>query len=425
VRKQQTFKIEDGNDLKKKALLWASRFPVFTYLNHNHIDFPHDAFPEVLAAGAINEIIPSNGKPFEELKGFYNKHQDVLFGFFAYDLKNEIENLSSNNPDGINFPDLYFYRPQHLLYFNSEEISIHSTENPEKIYKEIESLVIPLPGKIKPLNIQQNLSKEAYLKNVGLIKNHLLDGDIYELNYCLEFYAENADLEPIQIYAELNESSPMPFSAFHKLNDKYLICASPERFMKKVKHELISQPIKGTAKRGKNEEEDKILKDHLRSSPKERSENMMIVDLVRNDLARSSVPGSVKVEEMFGIYSFRQVHQMISTVVSELKKEIHPVDAIKNAFPMGSMTGAPKISAMQLIEKYEKTKRGLFSGAIGYIDQDGDFDFNVVIRSILYNASNRYLSFQAGSAITHLSDPEKEYEECLLKAAAIRKVLSL
>jgi para-aminobenzoate synthetase component I len=422
MRTEKTFKISDKDGFKKKALLWASQFSVFTFLNHNKIKFPHGPFPEVLAAGAIDYISPASGESFKELIDFFDEKKDLLFGFFSYDLKNEIENLSSKHPDKLNFPDLYFYRPLHIIYFNEEILSVQSVDDPEKIYKEIDAIILPIPFGKRNINIQQNLSKEEYLENIYRIKKHLLDGDIYELNYCIEFFAENAEIEPLQIYEELNNSSPMPFSAFHKHIDKYLICASPERFLKKQNRQLISQPIKGTSKRGKDEKEDQILQDQLKNSPKERSENMMIVDLVRNDLAKSSVPGTVKVEEMFGIYTFRQVHQMISTVVSELRKEVHPVDAIKNAFPMGSMTGAPKISAMQLIEKYEKSKRGLFSGAIGYIRQDGDFDFNVIIRSIFYNASNKYLSFQAGSAITHLSNPEEEYEECLLKAAAMMKV---
>jgi para-aminobenzoate synthetase component 1 len=424
LRTQKTFRINDKEGLKKKALLWASQFSVFTYLNHNHIEFPHGAFPEVLAAGTIDYISPTPGDSFSKLKEFFDKKKDTLFGFFSYDLKNEVEMLSSIHPDKINFPDLYFYQPEHILYFNDEHLNIHSID-PDQIYKEIESIHIPLFPKRAEIQIHQNLSKEDYLKNIQHIKNHLLNGDIYELNYCIEFYANNAKVEPLQLYSELNESSPMPFSAFHKLNDKYLICASPERFLKKVNRNLISQPMKGTSKRGENSKEDQLLKDRLRNSPKELSENMMILDLVRNDLAKSSVPGSVKAEEMFGVYTFRQVHQMISTVVSELRPEVHPIDAIKNAFPMGSMTGAPKVSALKLIEKYEKSKRGLFSGAIGYIDLNGDFDFNVVIRSIFYNATNACLSFQAGSAITHQSDAEEEYEECLLKAGAMMKVLTI
>jgi para-aminobenzoate synthetase component 1 len=405
-----------------KALSWASHYSVFTYLSNNGINFPHDPFPEILAVGSIDFISPVKGDSFKELKEFYEKKKDILFGFFSYDLKNEIENLSSHHPSKLNFPDLYFYQPQHLLYFNEDTLMIKSVEDPELIFQKIVSCS---PYKLRgntTIKIQQNLSKEEYLKTIEKIKEHLLDGDIYELNYCLEFFAENAAIEPLEIYDKLNSSSPMPFSAFHKHMDQYLMCASPERFLKKQERQLISQPIKGTSKRGLNEQEDQVLKDQLKNSPKERSENMMIVDLVRNDLARSSVPGSVKVEEIFGIYSFRQVHQMISTVISELKKEVHPIDAIKNAFPMGSMTGAPKISAMKLIEHYEKSRRGLFSGALGFIDGNGDFDFNVVIRSILYNASEKYISFQAGSAITHLSDAEKEYEECLLKADAMKNI---
>jgi para-aminobenzoate synthetase component 1 len=159
-------------------------------------------------------------------------------------------------------------------------------------------------------------------------------------------------------------------------------------------------------------------------SEKEKAENLMIVDLVRNDLARSSKTGSVKVEELFGIYSFSQVHQMISTVSSQIKETTSAVEAIKNAFPMGSMTGAPKVMAMELIEKYENTKRGLYSGAIGYFAPNSDFDFNVVIRSIQYNESKQYLNFEVGSAITYDSDANLEYEECLLKAQAMMKALA-
>jgi para-aminobenzoate synthetase component 1 len=207
------------------------------------------------------------------------------------------------------------------------------------------------------------------------------------------------------------------------MGEQFLLSASPERFIKKVGKKIISQPIKGTARRGANEEEDKQIKHHLFNDPKERAENIMIVDLVRNDLSRTADKGSVIVEELCGIYTFPQVHQMISTVVSELREDVHFIEAIRQCFPMGSMTGAPKVRAMKLIEKYESTKRGLFSGAVGYITPEGDFDFNVVIRSILYNARNHYLSFMVGGAITMQAEAEKEYEECMLKAKAIMRVL--
>jgi para-aminobenzoate synthetase component 1 len=207
------------------------------------------------------------------------------------------------------------------------------------------------------------------------------------------------------------------------LNNQYIISASPERFLAKRGRQLISQPIKGTAKRSANLAEDEQLKLSLKNHPKEQQENVMIVDLVRNDLTRSAVAGTVKVEELFGIYSFEQVHQMISTVTCLKADDVSDVEAIRNTFPMGSMTGAPKVNAMRLMEKYERSKRGVYSGAVGYFSPDGDFDFNVIIRTILYNAATQYLSFQVGSAITHSADAENEYQECLLKAKAILEVL--
>src|SRR5262249_41024055 len=223
--------------------------------------------------------------------------------------------------------------------------------------------------------------------------------------------------DPVSVYRELSSISPNPFSALYRINDKWLICASPERFLKKQGNKILSQPIKGTSERilG-NEERDELSREKLFKSPKERSENVMVVELVRNDLAKICKEGTVDVDELYGIYSFPQVHQMISTVVGELKENISFTDIIRATFPMGSMTGAPKKRVLELIERYEKTRRGIFSGALGYNSPGGDFDFNVVIRSILYNSSDRYLSFPTGSGITFYSDPEKEWEECLLKA---------
>lgn len=202
-----------------------------------------------------------------------------------------------------------------------------------------------------------------------------------------------------------------------------MLSASPERYLKKDGETIISQPIKGTAKRSKNILEDDRLKIALSQDTKERSENIMIVDLVRNDLSKTAIKGSVKVEELTKVYTFDQVHQMISTVTSKVEETTHPVDVIKSTFPMGSMTGAPKISAMRIIEDLEASKRGLYSGSVGYFSPTGNFDFNVVIRSILYNKTKKYVSYSVGGAITAKSDPLKEYEECLLKAKAMRTVL--
>jgi para-aminobenzoate synthetase component 1 len=272
--------------------------------------------------------------------------------------------------------------------------------------------------------IRQRIDKPAYLQTVQMLREHIQRGDCYEINFCQEFYIPGITIDPVGIFSKLTSLSPNPFSAFYKTGNKYLLCASPERYLRKTGRHIISQPIKGTLHRvHTNCEQDRIQKEKLLSSQKDRSENVMVVDLVRNDLSRVCKEGSVIVDELFGIYSFPQVHQMISTVSGELKQGVAFEDIIRATFPMGSMTGAPKRKVMQLIEQYEKSRRGLFSGAVGYIAPGGGFDFNVVIRSILYNAESRYLSFPTGSAITHYSDPEAEYAECMLKGEAMRRVL--
>ncbi len=231
-------------------------------------------------------------------------------------------------------------------------------------------------------------------------------------------------IDPVSIYQNLIQLSPSPFSVLYKLNNKYLICASPERFLQKKGNRLLSQPMKGTAKRALHDEaKDKNLKKELQISPKEQAENVMVVDLVRNDLSKICREGTVIVNELFGIYSYPQVHQMVSTVTGEMQENISFSQIVEAMFPMGSMTGAPKKRVMELIDEYENSKRGIFSGAVGYLHQN-DFDFNVVIRSIMYNSTNQYLSYLVGSGITFYSDPEKEWEECLLKGAAIKKVLT-
>ena len=221
----------------------------------------------------------------------------------------------------------------------------------------------------------------------------------------------------------MNEISTPPFASFLKIDEQYLLSASPERYLKKEGNKIISQPIKGTAKRLISPIDDEKIASDLSRDEKERAENVMIVDLVRNDLSKTAKIGSVHVEELCKVYSFKQVHQMISTVVSEVEPTMHPVEIIRSTFPMGSMTGAPKVSAMKIIETLEETKRGLYSGAVGYFTPENDFDFNVVIRSILYDQEKKYISYSVGGAITAKSVPENEYEECLLKAKAMKHVL--
>lgn len=417
------YPIGDPEKFKEKALQWASSFGVFCCLDSNNFPDQYSQFDTLIAVSAQHQLIAGAGKAFDELETFRAQQPGWMFGFLGYDLKNEIEKLSSDNPDKLGFPDLYFFVPEFLIIIKGDSAEVYADE-PSAVINAIGQTSIAYKESNRVLDIKSRFSKAEYLEVVDNIKAHIIRGDIYVTNFCQEFYAEGAAIDPITIFRHVNAASPAPFTTFFRWNDHFVICASPERFLAKRGRKLISQPIKGTARRGKDEAEDKLIKAQLRNETKEQQENVMIVDLVRNDLTKSAVPGTVKIEELFGIYSFSKVHQMISTVVCELDDAVSDVKAIKNSFPMGSMTGAPKISAMRLMEKYERAKRGVYSGAIGYFSPDGDFDFNVVIRTILYNSLGKYLSFQAGSAITFHADAEKEYEECLLKVQAIREVLS-
>ncbi|GAB4345703.1 MAG: anthranilate synthase component I family protein [Flammeovirgaceae bacterium] len=411
----------------EKALHWASYFDTFIYLTSNDITYPFSPFPKVLAIGREFNIDFSNKEVFQTLEDYTKTHKNWLFGHFTYDLKNEIEHLKSQNKDYLGFPLANFFQPLYLLHFSDNEVTINvlsqSQQSPQQIFSSISNQKIEAYPKIEDVHFQALTSKDEYLANVEKIKQHIIEGDIYELNYCIQFFSQNSVIEPINVFLKLNQISPMPFAALYKLGKKWLICASPERFLKKQSSLLISQPIKGTIKRGENKNEDDFLANQLKTSEKERAENMMIVDLVRNDLAKSCKVGTVKVPEMLEVYRFKTIQQMISTVQGEIKPQISFIQAIKNAFPMGSMTGAPKIKAMELIEHYENIKRGLFSGSVGFITPEGDFDFNVVIRSLFYDCDNQCLSYLVGSAITYDSVPEKEYEECMLKAQVLKKVL--
>ncbi|MEO8884586.1 MAG: anthranilate synthase component I family protein [Mucilaginibacter sp.] len=413
--------IHDPQTFKQKALLWASTFTSACYLDSNGFNDPYSKFDTLIAAGVKEELTANSGNAFDKLSSFRKINSGWITGFLGYDLKNEVEQLSSGNADGLHFPDLYFFVPQYILILKGNEVEIIA-DDAEGVLKAIESQLI-LPTQTSAVKIQTRFSRADYLSTANKIKEHIARGDIYVTNFCQEFFADDAMIDPMNAFLHLNEISPNPFTSFFKWNDNYILCASPERFLAKRGNKLISQPIKGTAKRGQTIDEDESIKQELRNHAKELQENVMIVDLVRNDLTRSAKQGTVKTEELFGIHTFNQVHQMISTIVCEMQDGISPIEAIKNTFPMGSMTGAPKISAMSLMEQYERSKRGVYSGAIGYFSPDDDFDFNVVIRSLLYNRAEKYLSFHTGSAITYHADPEKEYEECLLKAKAIMQVL--
>lgn len=419
--------IANPERFKEQLLSWSQQFREVIFLDSNSYPQQYSNFDCILAVDAFTSLKTDFYNAFDELKQFQQLTKDWLFGYLSYDLKNDVENLKSNNFDGLNFPDLFFFQPKKIFILKGNELEIQYLmlcddeveEDFEEIIKTNSDTFVTLSG----VEVKQRISKDLYVQKVNKMLEHINMGDMYEANFCMEFYAENAVINPLEKFQKLNEISQAPFSVFFKNNKQYLLSASPERYITKIGDKIISQPIKGTSKRFSDPIEDEKSKNILASDAKERAENIMITDLVRNDLSHTAQKGSVEVEELCGIYSFLQVHQMISTVTSKLDSQYSPVDVLKTTFPMGSMTGAPKISVMEIIENLEETKRGLYSGAIGYFTPEGDFDFNVVIRSILYNQENKYVSFSVGSAITSLSIPEKEYEECLLKAKAMHEVL--
>jgi para-aminobenzoate synthetase component I len=362
---------------------------------------------------------------FELLQSFLDLYAGhYIFGYLTYDIKNKIESrLSSLNPDQLAFPEAHFLVTKHVIeqkkgepvYFGSADV-LDISGFFKAVKEESGSLHIPL--ELKP-----QTSREDYLKNVQHILNEIQAGNIYEMNYCVQFAAENVKIDPLETFVKLHALSNAPFSVYLHSGDHFVMSASPERYIQKAANRLVSQPIKGTARRAKSAAEDEQLKKELQQNPKERAENIMIVDLVRNDLSKIATKNSVQVDELCGVYSFKTVHQLVSTVSCAIKPGLKFTDVIKATFPMGSMTGAPKISAMEIAERVENFRRGLYSGTIGYIHPSGDYDFNVVIRSILYNSQTKVVSCGVGGAITINAKPEKEYDECLLKLQALQKAL--
>lgn len=419
--------IENHIVFKKQLLDWSQQFREVVFMDSN--DYPQEfsSFDAILAVDAFTLIQTDYHNAFEDLQQYQQTTKDWLFGYLSYDLKNDSEDLQSDNFDGLVFPDLFFFQPKKLFFLKGNQLTIQylnfCDDEVEMDFNEITELDHIEFEKSQSTEVKARFSKNEYIQKATAFLEHIHRGDIYEANFCMEFYAENTSINPLEKFDKLNAISQTPFAVFFKNNKQYLLSATPERYLRKEGATLISQPIKGTAKRFPNNREDEMAKLNLASDPKERAENIMITDLVRNDLSRTAQKGSVKVQELCGVYSFKQVHQMISTITSKLDDKYTLIDVLKLTFPMGSMTGAPKISAMKIIEELEATKRGLYSGAIGYFSPDGDFDFNVVIRSILYNQEKKYVSFSVGSAITAMSNPESEYEECLLKAKAMHEVL--
>ncbi|MFM7217893.1 MAG: anthranilate synthase component I family protein [Bacteroidota bacterium] len=413
------------------ALSWCNGFDDAMLLcSHNlqtGVKDPYGSFDMLVAAGSLEEL-PTYGDPFPGLSRFHAAHKDWLFGHLSYDLKNQIHGLSSRNPDRIGFPEIRFFRPRFVLTVQGEDCLLHTIEheNTTAIEEALACLSTSQPvtaGPTETPSIQHKIDRTSYLEKATELLRHIQQGDIYEVNLCMESFAENCTIDPCQTFLKLQSASPMPYAAFYRNESRYLLCASPERYLAKRNEKLISQPIKGTIRRGRSAEEDSQLADQLRNDPKERSENIMITDLVRNDLSRVASRGSVAVESLLELKTFPRIHQLVTTISAAVEKDIDWTEALRHTFPMGSMTGAPKRSAMQLIDQFEESRRGLYSGCVGYITPEGDFDFNVVIRSIQYNAESGYLSLMAGSALTAGCDPEKEYAECQLKAETMLRAL--
>ena len=430
LRTTTKIKVQNISEFKIQLVQWAQQFKEIIWLDSNNYQQKYSNFDAILAINAVSKVETTYTNAFEKLKVYQSNVNDYIFGYLSYDLKNDIEKLTSTNFDGLNFSDLVFFQPKKIFLIKEDTIELkylnayqHEIDFDLKEINQQQIINTQQQVTNNQLKIKLRIHKDEYYQKLNTILNYIHRGDIYEANFCQEFYSENSTINPFVVYQNLNEISKPPFATFLKLDDMFLLSASPERYLKKDDEIVISQPIKGTEKRAKNYNEDKKLVTELAKDPKEVAENTMIVDLVRNDLSRFAIKGSVKVNELCKVYTFKQVHQLISTISCKVKRDFHPVDIIKSTFPMGSMTGAPKISAMKIIEELEETKRGLYSGAVGYFTPKGDFDFNVIIRSILYNASKKYISYSVGSAITAQSIPKKEYEECLLKAKAMKYVL--
>lgn len=401
------------SQLLEKLVSFSTNYEYFSINCSNEHEAEHDVicgFGTKQVFSSLNEIVSNDNK--------------WKFGLVSYDAKNQFEKLHSQHSNFHKLNDVCFFIPEIVVKYNKGVLEIIADEAGQEnvIAEKIKSISYQTKAK-QSIPLIARTNRDEYIKNVNTLKQHIQLGDIYEINYCIDFYNENTEANCNELFLELNKISQAPFACYTRLNDNVIICSSPERFLKKEGNKLITQPIKGTAARGNTETEEEKIKQELYNNKKERNENVMIVDVSRNDLSRLATKGSVKVDELFSIKTYKQVHQMVSTISCELKPNTSLETIFAATFPPASMTGAPKIRAMQLIDEHENFRRGAYSGSIGFIEPNGDFDFNVVIRSIVYNTNNKHLSYSVGSAITAKCDAEKEYEECMLKARAMKEIL--
>ena len=423
-RKEKVFKVENINDFKDKLLFFSKSKENVILLDSNS---KKNDYEFIFSYGKISQL-KSFDNSLDKLDNYIKQVDDWIFGFVSYDLKDEIEGFSSKNLKYFDVPNLSFFQPSTIWVFDGVELKALYFDEKElfDVWNEINKIHISCDSIESNPNVELKgrLSKEEYIKKIKNIKKRIKMGDTYELNFCFDFFNDNTKINPENTFKKLNKLTESPMSVYYKDHHLHVLSSSPERFIKRNKKTIISQPIKGTKKRGKNIDEDVFLINSLKNSIKEKSENHMIVDLVRNDFSRIAKKGSVKVTELSKINTYKNIHQMVSTIEAQIENDMFFSTILKSTFPMGSMTGAPKIKTMKIIDELEETSRGIYSGAIGYIDPNKNFDFNVVIRTIIYDDKLSKISVNVGSGITFKSDPKDEYEECLTKIDALKKSLS-
>jgi para-aminobenzoate synthetase component 1 len=412
------FSLDNYPNIKPQLLLWANQFHYFTAFDSNSHTDAYTKYDFLIAIDTLDTYIEKfDNQLFNEWK-----QRDFVCSIMSYEMNHHPLNISTNNDTFIDFPSYFFYKPRYVIYIKEGRIYINRNY-PEaiEILDQISNYSIITKYSIPKISFKTDISEENYIHTIHQIQDKILEGAFYELNYCIDFKAESAEMDAIHTFIQLNEIAQTPMAALVKMGKKWILSYSPERFVAKRGNILIAQPIKGTARRHADTIEDERIKLELQQSEKERAENNMIVDLMRNDLTRYAKTGSIHVSEHCKIYSFKHVHQMISTIEATLEHEENAIEAIMHCVPAGSMTGAPKKNVMKYIDIFETFKRSMYAGNIGYFDTDGDFDSNVVIRSIYYDEKHKKANFSVGSAITTQSIASEEYKECLLKAQFLLK----
>lgn len=404
-------------NLKNRLLSWAATYPYAVVLDNCQSEIDRYGKYEFLV-GVAAETAPR----IEQWADFPAKVTTWLMGLIPYELKNVLEpHLHTQLSTLMDWPEVALFQPEVVLAIPRGQQEIRCLHG---------NMPTDWPVGHRTLEgdrvsgFQPTVSQADYLATINRLQQHIKEGDCYEINLAQAFVSTGTLQDPCSYFARLTEISPVPFAALFRWNHQYILSASPERFLQLQGDRLLTQPIKGTTKRGQDSMEDELLKAELARSPKEQAENVMIVDLSRNDLHRSCNTGSVEVPHLFEIQAFPQVFQLVSTVQGIKRKAVGVKEVIGHTFPPGSMTGAPKVRTLELIDQYESVARGAYAGSMGYFDPTGNFDLNVIIRSLMYDSLAARLHYQVGGAITYDSDPRSEYEETLVKAKAIRALFS-